>query len=491
MTLILHRQSIYSEASEVLIGLDDSRPYSIMDVPAQHAMAAATLQGLAGGSHLWQLEYFLQQSSSNGASPREATSSFGQILDSRWFGRTWVVQETCLAKSAIILFPWGDFDWNVFHDAFFSWNQHSRTCCKAFAKSMSVALGDACNRMYLHVRCIAYTRAGLAGQDQHIIEPMLNYQHLEVSDRRDKIYAFRGLHTDQTLPLPIPDYQSMERTFVEFVLWYLEDKQSLLILGLDMCFGKVQDMDLPSWVPTWPTFTAEQGIERGNTAKARGKFLQCYAAAPELEMAYEWDIACPEILRLNGIVLDDMIIAVSEKSFTDKMTFLERVELMKAWYRFAYPDHFVGHHSFQHMHGTFFETILAGIVNEPGRSGPRLLGDDAAVIKELRRTLIGMEQDGPWYTCSPFQTMIIQSQDVALLDRKIFRTQHGRTGVGLCTMESGDEVFLLGGGNAPFILRAADGQKKGSYQLIGHCYIHGIMNGELQTELGGRWVDLT
>lgn len=55
------RQSIYSDAAEVLIGLDDSRPYSIVDIPAQHALAAATLQGLANSSHLWQLDYFMAQ----------------------------------------------------------------------------------------------------------------------------------------------------------------------------------------------------------------------------------------------------------------------------------------------------------------------------------------------------------------------------------------------------------------------------------------------
>ncbi|PVH78411.1 hypothetical protein DL98DRAFT_516747 [Cadophora sp. DSE1049] len=50
-------------------------------------------------------------------------------------------------------------------------------------------------------------------------------------------------------------------------------------------------------------------------------------------------------------------------------------------------------------------------------------------------------------------------------------------------MEVGDEVVILFGGVTPFVLRPVplrDDKYKGqrSYQLVGECYVHGIMKGE-------------
>lgn len=487
----LRRSSIYSEAAKVLIGLDDSRTYIIKDIPTQHALAAATLRGLADDAHLYNLEYFSQASQSKNSS-HEISSSFGQVLDSRWFGRTWVVQEKCLAKKATLLFPWGDMDWEVFHAAFVNWNKHSRTCCEAFSETLGDALSDACHRMYLHVRSIAYTRNRLANGKQHITEAMLNYQHLEVTDHRDKIYAFRGLHTDSNALLPKPDYShtSMGSTFRDFAIWHLEDKQSLQFLGLDSCFGNVAELTgLPSWVPTWPTID----IERGNIAKARAKFLQCYSAAPGFRMDYRWLSCDPARLQLNGVKLDDQIVAVTETSFTGKETFPERVALMKKWYHeVAFPDQGSGQISPQHMHHAFCVTILGGIINEPGIGGPRLItvddDDDAAAIQELKNVLSDMEQNSTWNPCNPLQITLLHTQDVALLDRIMFRTCSGRIGLGPCTMRFGDEIFLLRGGNAPFLLRP---DANGTCRLMGHGYVHGIMNADSDVEVGGSsWVDL-
>ncbi|CZT19403.1 uncharacterized protein RCC_05253 [Ramularia collo-cygni] len=483
-------QAIYSEAAGVLIGLDDSRSQIMADIPGQHALAAATLQGLADGSHLNDLAYFAAQPRSNKAF-REVSSSFGQILDSRWFGRTWVVQETCLAKKAILLFPSGELDWEVFEKAFVKWNQHSRECCQKFTNTLSDDLVDACNRMYLHVKCIAYTRNGLKSDQQHITEPMLNYQHLELSDHRDKIYAFRGLHTELTLPLPEPDYGSNEKTFMDFVLWYLEDKQSLLILGFDMCFGEVANLHLPSWVPTWPTFTAEQGIERGNLAKARGKFLDCYNAAAGLKMAYRWNDSQRNHLQLNGFKINDKIIAVSENHFSGNEKFPDRLELMKTWYQFTYEEELS---SFQNLPTEFCITILAGIIlNDPKTGGkPHPLHDENDLtISELKSTFTGMERQGSQFRCTASQKILIHSQNVALLDRVMFRTEEGRMGIGPSGVKPGDEIFVLGGGSAPFVLRRVDDADFLGYRLVGHAYVHGIMNGEVVVHHGGgQWVDL-
>lgn len=55
-----------------------------------------------------------------------------------------------------------------------------------------------------------------------------------------------------------------------------------------------------------------------------------------------------------------------------------------------------------------------------------------------------------------------------------FTTTKGYMGLGSQAMKPGDVVSILAGGEVPFILRRA-GE---FFQLVGECYVYGIMNGE-------------
>ena len=58
-------------------------------------------------------------------------------------------------------------------------------------------------------------------------------------------------------------------------------------------------------------------------------------------------------------------------------------------------------------------------------------------------------------------------------------TENGYMGLG--SPKVGDEVWVLFGGDLPFILRP--GPDDSSHTLIGDCYVQGIMNGEAMIDL--------
>jgi len=60
------------------------------------------------------------------------------------------------------------------------------------------------------------------------------------------------------------------------------------------------------------------------------------------------------------------------------------------------------------------------------------------------------------------------------MNRRMFTTRDGYIGLGPKELHPGDRIALLSGGRLPFVLRP-DGS---AYQLIGDCYIHGMMSGE-------------
>jgi hypothetical protein len=71
----------------------------------------------------------------------------------------------------------------------------------------------------------------------------------------------------------------------------------------------------------------------------------------------------------------------------------------------------------------------------------------------------------------------------ALSERRAFITKDGFLSLGPEGLRIGDHVFILSGSNVPFALGALDKKKTGElktqYRLVGDCYVHGIMNGEM------------
>jgi hypothetical protein len=63
----------------------------------------------------------------------------------------------------------------------------------------------------------------------------------------------------------------------------------------------------------------------------------------------------------------------------------------------------------------------------------------------------------------------------AATGRCFFATSKGFLGLGPRSMQRGDIVAVLFGGRVPFILRSMDGH----FRLVGECYVHGIMDGEV------------
>ena len=64
------------------------------------------------------------------------------------------------------------------------------------------------------------------------------------------------------------------------------------------------------------------------------------------------------------------------------------------------------------------------------------------------------------------------------MERRVFgRTGNGYVGMFPRATRSGDEIYILYGGDFPFVLRKLE--QPASSQLVGQCYVHGIMEGSL------------
>jgi hypothetical protein len=65
--------------------------------------------------------------------------------------------------------------------------------------------------------------------------------------------------------------------------------------------------------------------------------------------------------------------------------------------------------------------------------------------------------------------------------RTLFVTEDGRIGVGPDILQKGDEICIFYGAHTPFVVRPIKSvlvNVGNYYQLVGECYVHGLMDGE-------------
>ena len=68
---------------------------------------------------------------------------------------------------------------------------------------------------------------------------------------------------------------------------------------------------------------------------------------------------------------------------------------------------------------------------------------------------------------------------------RLFFTANGFVGTGPNAMEPGDSIYVLAGGALPYVLRPVkDAACLDTFELIGSCYVHGVMDGQAVDGLG-------
>jgi hypothetical protein len=106
------------------------------------------------------------------------------------------------------------------------------------------------------------------------------------------------------------------------------------------------------------------------------------------------------------------------------------------------------------------------------------------VPSSLQETIIGMLEANTELKIPECDPALLEEGETArifhgLMRNVVFTTSSGHFGTGDDTVEPGDLVCVLFGGNTPFVLRGIDNH----YILVGECYVHGMMHGEAMAAL--------
>jgi hypothetical protein len=444
---------------------------------------------------------------------RTRTSEWTAVADffrNPWFHRVWIVQEAASAKKLYMIYGDICMDWMyicraialLFDHPIFSLlpPKEGKRHPNALKHRPAVTGLQNANTM-MYVRGEAYYDIPLT-----LYELLTSCIYFDSTDPRDKIYALLGLATDDSRNLIIPDYQDKTDTRSVYILamkLLLKERQDPMDV---MCFAGISVprniLDLPSWVPDW-SFVLSGPLESKRFSAGLSK---------EAIVHFDGD---PSIIHLDGMCIDSIRSLSSTYRLLDERSTLDGVDYLREWFEEAVTmakqeTSLRLRLSEDELRREVLRTIAGGQLdltsdNISNSDSTSLQSDkDYDNLQEIFDNLIPLTR----------QLGKLSKGEITSLDDKTLKiaeaigetmstdtwsefsritftiaatsnyhefcvTETGRLAVVPGGSKVNDKICLISGSKLPCILRPKVVDGRQCYELIGCCYVHRVMNGEI------------
>ncbi len=490
-------RNIYEAARRILVwlGADSANSWRAMAlVPrllrAKKAQAAARderrfFELKVAGQKTYDLPYILDP----------AYPALAALLDRAWFSRVWIVQELAVSRDAVVICGTWKCSWDDFVEAV------------GYAVALLVpASWDNTTRFERVVQIEAARRTVRDGRTQSLLGLLLFYRHFGATELKDKIYALCGLANDagpEALAI-VPNYDLGDAAVYHTVaLEILKKGRNLDILSVPQVPKPTTIRSLPSWVPDWSI--ADFANSYRLPAISGAPFLD-FTATPS-DGGYDLQVSGDNMMiSLAGEIVDRVEEVGDVHSFHagNRTSWLKRLGRIPSEQAvFGNWEKLAGAHSGRRYVRTdeaildaYWQTLIAGQTPE-GLDAMReeYLLWDSAVRSNFRHLpaspllhwirgvvalpmLIAYAKSMHSATEDVDKIMRFRQKMTVATHRRLFRTQNGYLGLGPRGLCKGDAVTLLKGGMVPLVLR----ERMDKWELVGDCYVHGMMRGELFVE---------
>lgn len=451
-----------------------------------------------------------------------------------WFGRKWIVQEVALAREVVVAigggvrFPWRDLA--MLSDVILALDastalvrslEHSD--CETSPDSPGTTWGGGMYNANM-IMTIQNNRA-----NSTLLDTVVATMGFLCTDPHDCIYGISSLPGQG--PMITTDYTiSVRETFKRFAEICLVEGQSLKVLGLapdKLMFPVQRDIErlpgLPSWVPDLRLIGQMPSLVSFGTELLREQ--RFYAGGRDVLPTLS---VSGNILHCRGIIIDS-VGALVEKSL------VERIGNSMSEVRAAVMPSVPIRENFASMKETALgewlqacclsalhgaassnlwpdSTILSTKVNEMQKDLDARsliqLQPSPELLSALSRTMVCDWVEGNQPALEAEQLKLVRDLLTYVFDscqdrsielpqsltgedsafntsmakwstvRRFCFTENGRLGQLAPGSRPGDRICVLGGGEVPFVIRPTSGDAKGIYQLVGECYLDGMMDGE-------------
>ncbi|KAI1116320.1 heterokaryon incompatibility protein-domain-containing protein [Nemania sp. NC0429] len=462
-------------------------------------------------------------------------SDIHQFYNLKWFRRVWVLQEIALARSSMVL--WGTFEinweWIGLAAAIIRVNYPRLTALR----EDSQRVGPYSYRPTLNPRAVptgilnAYFMYRISRSQVYFEAPRFIFHQLltltrqfKCKDPRDQIFGILGIPTTdqspaQETPFILPDYtKSIAEVYQEVANRIIDSSGSLKLLSSIQrpAAHRMSDRDesdgyddgLPSWVPQW-RFLITETLSPMEPSAAFDP-----AGGQPTKRKHDRDAGA---LVIRGIEVDKISFVnrrLNYLHFTKQFNNHDELESNE-----LQASHYLSQSDLEYL----ALTLTAGRdwYGLPVHNTANHLADFAKCLLDnsLRWSLLdsafgaedgdttptrGLDRSasstdgasGPGHSRPPPVTEEMlqrlarngradrfrDSVATTVGSRALFTTASGLRGIGPETMDEGDVVCVLYGANVPYVLRRHHVESDG-YRVIGECYVHEIMRGEMVQRL--------
>ena len=409
-------------------------------------------------------------------------SSLLRYFASPWFTRLWVVQEASLPAKSIChrgtsTRPLED----VLRVAI--WAIHKASTLPHDSDSirgLKCAAGIAMYADHAYGRHeILYHRGKLATTIELLIGTLSDY---DTHDARDHVYGMLGLYRKYMRPteLPpalVPDYRApISKIFCDVTRLIITGAASLSALRDVRRRPKAASMgEWASWVPQWHFRN-----DKYSTLREVNISGICADANVKLDVSSLGSMNDPNVLTVKGIILSTVSHTTPE--FTRHRFEIEGAKAMRGLLNCACDIDSKLKLESQRDSDRLPHTLITGLDGYIQRIAERrsteLYTAFRHYIFELDKFPCGLNDVSD---STPVEASnaanFSQALANATFDRCIFSTLSGLLGRGPSILQIGDVVAILFGSSFPFVLRPLNLQHN-KYEVIGYCYVYGIMEGE-------------
>lgn len=378
-------------------------------------------------------------------------SSICELLSRPWFGRLWIWQEVMLASNKIIL-SCGSMAIDFYHlCTSISWLSSHKP--DVFPNLPSLAF-------YLANR--VSVRVSVSTPQRHINHMLYDTRGCQYSDQRDRVYGILSLCYDSNRSGIYPDYTiSAPEVFQNAFRQILKNTDKLDMLSL--CEKRDAISSMPTWI-VWSVSSEVEGINMVNADGGTPALASCIgegvlmvmgiqaATVYRVGLADQWpkreDISAEAVANSLAGMLGSKTVEGSQASLKSLCHVLTC--------------------------GTLSEYFI------PFDDGFPQLKSSIQYLSECRSWALGSSQAPP-----ELYIHLVRVARRMMQGRSLITTTDGHPGLAPKATREGDIICVILGCTAPMVLRQG---KTSQYEVIGPCYLDGIMNGEaLLGRLPNKW----
>jgi len=399
------------------------------------------------------------------------------IFERQWWFRTWTVQEFLHAQSTVF----------VCGSLVLSW------------RDISHLLGELIGLFplkYTHI--YNFVRSKQTQNYDTLRAVMADFGHTQATDPRDKVFAFLSIAKDGHML--VPDYTaSVQKIFTDVVEMYINKYHNLDLICTD--HRELSNLGLPSWVPDWSVnrmsihnWTLCADKEPRYCAGFESKFEMSLSSSPGYVNHMVVESVVYTTLNVRGVDIG-LITELTGKVDPALLDANDWISELCSWK----PED-IGSGTYLNGESNFRAFCRTLVADAPSNSIPRysyfteLFGEeDLVLLERLEEDFRGI-----------FSGLAEKSSNLkSRIENFTFQSRFARLSSGHMAMvpkksEIGDHICIIHGGSVPIALRRQhlplasntklSPEAKITYRMIGPCYVHGVMDGEMFENINETFV---